>query len=129
MNRRRNRYVACWVLLTLLFAQVATAAYACPFVLGAFELATPDVEQSTPCADMAQERISEPSVLCFEHCKPGQQLLETHPSIDQCPSVPAFVILVAPADADGGPRWVAIEPPLTRMTSPPALASSNRLRI
>src|SRR5688572_9019592 len=96
MTRYRNRSTAWWALLAIFFAQMATAAYACPLVGEARSSATPSGEMSTPCAEMEKAPSANPTALCLEHCKVGQQLVDTHPVADDVASFPVLAFLVLP---------------------------------
>lgn len=84
MTRNMLRFVAHLMVLVVLLAQVAVAAYACPALLAPASAApgtTPPTEviavlangMAPDCADMAARPAHEPSVVCAEHCKTGQQ--------------------------------------------------------
>ena len=73
-----RRWLAAWLVLTLLFTQAATAAYSCPMLKqgGAAVAAV-----MTDCADMGGMTIdaAQPN-LCKAHCDAGKQSL--NPALD-----------------------------------------------
>ena len=73
-----RRWLAAWLVLTLLFTQAATAAYSCPmWKPGAAAVAA----VVTDCADMGGMSIdaAQPN-LCKAHCDAGKQSL--NPALD-----------------------------------------------
>ena len=125
-----RRPAALLALLAVLFAQLATAAYACPLiqqVLNAPVIA--QGEAATPCAEMDMAVAEGMSALCLEHCKAGQQLVDNHspvPALDVAADL-AFVVHASIADVTRPLR--VPDPPAFRATAPPVFASSSRLRI
>lgn len=112
MNLRFTRTARTWwsrsLIASLLFLQLASAAYACAMQ------STPPADASMagmPCAqamadgDMAPMDPDQPG-LCHEHCKGGSQTIE--PAAAATMAVPAMVVLfviaapVAPAGDAGG---------------------------
>jgi hypothetical protein len=129
MRRRRTRSAAWWALLAVFFAQLATAAYACPLIAAALSVSMPASRMSTPCADMDMDGPTDQAGLCVEHCKVGQQLVDTHTPFDEMAPVLAGLFYVITVVNDLSIRAVPVEPPLARATAPPIYASSSRLRI
>ena len=74
-------------------------------------------------------KTADGSGLCVEHCKIGQQLVDTHPTVDHSAHAPVLMFVVATLVADTSTRSRSIEPLLARATAPPIFASSSRLRI
>lgn len=64
-----RRWLATWLMLVMLFAQLATAAYACPHGLADEDRAMPACHgaQAAPGVDLPQ--------LCKAHCEQGSQSL------------------------------------------------------
>jgi len=122
--------VAAWfALLAIFFAQLATAAYACPDIEAALNAPSSAEKVSTPCDEMRMGKAADGSGLCAEHCKVGLQLVDTHPIPDYADHQPVLVFLVTTLVADPSARSLSFEPPLARATAPPIFASSSRLRI
>ena len=128
--RRGHKRVAAWLaLLAIFFAQLATAAYACPDIEAALNPPPLAVETSVPCDGMGMGKAADGSGLCVEHCKIGQQLVDTHPTVDPTAHAPVLMFVVATLVADTSARSTTIEPFLAHATAPPIFASSSRLRI
>lgn len=98
-----------WLIASLLFLQLASAAYACTMGTGAAEPSMAGM----PCAQQMAEGFApaldpEQPGLCLEHCKGGSQTVE--PSHSPAPLLPALVALfvVAPVEpvADAS-AWLA----------------------
>ncbi|CAN7597179.1 hypothetical protein LJR289_004333 [Pseudoduganella sp. LjRoot289] len=115
---RTTRLVAALItMFSLLFAQLAVAAYACPDLTMSSMSAKAAQDAMPGCADMD---MAQPG-LCQAHCASGHQSLDTPPA----PHVPAFVsggLVAVVAVAD---RVFSTAPPplssplLTRTTAPP----------
>lgn len=117
--KRLRPLVACWVLVAILFVQLATAAHAC--------MAMPKPPE--PCADMAaMAGGDEPPLVCLEHCKGDVQLFDHHApvAVSAGPVVTPIVIVVA--DEALSAATPGRSPP-DPATSPPVFAASSRLRI
>jgi hypothetical protein len=112
MNRR-IRPLAAWIaLFALLFAQLATAAYACP------QLVERPAATSSPDCD--HDRDVTPN-LCERHCADGKVSLDTPKPMAMPDMAATFVrpvLFVAIADAPRAqPRArIATGPPPTRFT-------------
>ena len=129
MSRRPTRVAAWLALLAIFFAQLATAAYACPNIEAALNAPSSAEQVSTPCVKMGMGKAADGSGLCVEHCKVGLQLVDTHPTPDAVAHPPVLVFVVATLVADPSARSLSFEPLLARASAPPVFASSNRLRI
>jgi len=88
-----------WLIASLLFLQLASAAYAC--TMGTGDAESPSMA-GMPCAQQMAEGAApaldpEQPGLCLEHCKGDAQTVE--PSHSPAPLLPALVALfvVAPA--------------------------------
>lgn len=129
MSRRPTRVAAWLALLAIFFAQLATAAYACPDIEAALKAPPSAAKMPTPCDQMGMDSAADGAGLCVEHCKVGLQLVDTQPTPDYTAHPPVLVFLVATLVADPSVRSLSLEPLLTRATALPIFASSNRLRI
>jgi hypothetical protein len=129
VKRQRTRLVAWWALLAVFIAQLATAAYACPQIEAALS-GPPAMDATTPCADMGMADEQDLSSLCLEHCKLGQQVVDTHSPVPQLDAafVSPFFIRATCTDLASAVDLVP-ERVLARATAPPLFASSSRLRI
>ncbi|HVF62413.1 MAG TPA: hypothetical protein VNE58_00260 [Casimicrobiaceae bacterium] len=128
MHRRRLRYPAWFAVFALLFAQLATAAYACPQINGASIVAAATDARTSPCLESMSDDDGR-SPLCFEHCKTGQQLVDS-PTPANVPMAPPVLALVVTAlDVALLPHAGPIDRLLAHATAPPVFASSARLRI
>ncbi len=71
MRRRFRRWLSSTLVLAVLFTQLATAAYACPSIMGADE---PQAAPAMPCAQMLGASVAldpEQPGLCQQHCQFG----------------------------------------------------------
>ena len=82
MVRRRRRVVGALMILSMLCAQIVTAAHACPLLLSPLSAPTELAGQSpvsavdampADCADASKEPVSDPNA-CEAHCGFGIQL-------------------------------------------------------
>jgi hypothetical protein len=110
--RRRFRSFAAWLaLLALVFAQLATAAYACP------QLREPERTASAPaCHDP-----SPAPNLCERHCDYGKASFEKQKPVTAPAIAPMIVRVIAIAAMPDAPRAdpharIATGPPPTRFT-------------
>ena len=124
MTRRLLRMVGRALIGTLLFAQMAIAAYACPGLFAgssgepqtmsstmpADDLAMRSDQQATTCADMDMTGAADPSSanLCAEHCRYGQQS-------DHAPTLTVPVVLLT---------TLFITPYATDVATPPRPAAA-----
>ncbi len=111
LPRSLRRWLAGVLVLVLLFAQVATAAYACPAVA----VGQPQPAQM-PCvgsmtADGALQAMDpEQAALCLEHCKSGSKAVDAgNGSAAAAPALvaPLFVAVVDDAGAADAPSWAS----------------------
>lgn len=131
LNRALKRLTARLAIAALLFAQLAVAAYACPSVFKAGELAevlaAADLHAAMP--DCEESSRGNPN-LCLQYLQADSLSVQTAP---QDPVPPAIVVaLAAPLIAADHGRDLA--PPalpaeLARTTSPPPLLRFGFLRI
>ena len=129
MKLRTTRPVAWLALLAVFFAQLATAAYACPLIEAALKVPVASTEQPTPCAEMGMDAPETASALCLEHCKAGQQLVDNQSPVSPVAAELVPLVVVAALAAPLSARTAAIEPLLARAAAPSVFASSSRLRI
>lgn len=113
MHFRRNvrRWLSGWLLFSILFTQIATAAYACPLnkVRAA---AQSEAMEGMPCAEvMAQGSmmdVAQPG-LCQQHCQFGntQQPADPWQSLQAPAAAPVLLFVLSPAvdPGEAGPGW------------------------
>ena len=118
-NTRHRLFTVLFVLTSLLFSQLALAAYVCP---GNDAQAA---QVSMPCAELMSKAMDEelPN-LCQAHCKAGEQKAESY-EIPMLASLPdqgadylASQVLLAPPAAH-------LQAPLLSRTTAPPLAIRN----
>ena len=113
---RRLRPATAWIaIIALLFAQLATAAYACPQLVGAAPVVV-----DAPSPDCDHEANAMPN-LCESHCDYGNASLDSPkpaalpPIAFDCVRVIALVPASEPPRAEPRAR-IATGPPSTRFT-------------
>ena len=94
ISRRTLRRLAVWLMLPLLFAQWATASYACPQVSGTGSPVVampdmPDCHGMTPGAAMDSEQ----PLLCKAHCDHGSQNVNDAPPLVLSPHLLLWAVL------------------------------------
>ncbi|UUZ63202.1 hypothetical protein LP417_26640 [Polaromonas sp. P1-6] len=119
-NRRTRLITALFVLVSLLFMQLAVASYACPAAASKVAEVTTMAEAGMPCAESTPLNMDdEQPNLCQAHCQTGQQTADKF----ELPSPVAISVL--PADFTvpvnvpvfwGAPLQ---SPHLMRTTAPP----------
>lgn len=107
--RRRRRWIASWLMLGFVFAQMVTAVHACPTLTTAAaapaQAATPDSPTNAgDCASMAKQAGASVKV-CESHCAAGNQVgthaeapaaaLAPHPALTVRAILPAVPVAVA----------------------------------
>lgn len=106
--RRHRRWLPAWLVPVLLFAQIATAAYACPQAVPA------DAGAVAEMPDCHGRGDATPPALCKAHCEAGQQSVNSHAGAASVPA-PALIDL----------RWLralaCVEPSQT-LRRPPSWA-------
>jgi hypothetical protein len=101
---RSFRQMICRVLIgTLLFAQLAVAAYACPAMASVpaagLTAAAANADTAMPCANMDAATPN----LCAEHCRYGQQSADHAPAATLTPALLSLLYtLPAAVPAEGG---------------------------
>ena len=126
---RHFRAPAWLALFAILFAQLATAAYACPLLQKTPDIPVTGAQMETPCPGMDTSTPDPASALCVEHCKAGCQLVDNHVPID-VPAITRDVLFIVDTlfvTADVSTR--STEPSVVHAAAPPIYASSSRLRI
>jgi hypothetical protein len=126
-SRRQRIRAALLALVSVLFAQLAIAAYACP---GAASMAVAAEAHEMPGCDMAPAG-DEPGALCQAHCLQGGQA-PTQPLLAAAGMVmivesPFAAFAPAPRAEAAGAR--APQPYLDRPTEPELALRHSRLRI
>jgi hypothetical protein len=127
MVRRRRRVVGVLMMLSVLFAQIVTAAHACPLLLSpasvpvesAMQAVAPDVDaMPADCAGASKEPVSSPNV-CETHCGSGMQLdVQAHPLEAALAPQPAITVHVADVDIS----LASIDVQLSALVAAPPLA-------
>lgn len=125
---RRYRYtIALFALLSMLFAQLAVAAYACPVAnatpgdASSAMASMPDMAADMPgCHEMDQRA----SALCYAHCHHAAQSVEKAQlpllAVTQSAAL-IFVVLAAPP----APAPIQVLPPQSQRITEPPLAIRN----
>ena len=91
LHRTSSRWLSGWLVLTLLFMQLATAAYACP-VLAPPQEAT--MQAMPACEGHASNAVDpSPTTLCKAHCQQGSQADAAAPSLDAATSFSLVAVL------------------------------------
>lgn len=128
-----RRSLFAWIaLLGIVFSQLAVSAYACPLLNPAN--ATEQMQAQgdmagMPCAEMDMTADTEQPTLCVQHCDQGNQAVgavavpDFQPVLVFLLTVPTLRLAEAPSETH------VQEPLLARITSPPPLWRSSRLRI
>ena len=120
---RSFRQMLCRVLIgTLLFAQFALAAYACPgtsFMAAAPATGSSDAGMAMPCADMDKATPN----LCAEHCRHGQQAADHAPVLMPMPALFSLLYALPPAvSIDEGAASTLASPSVASTGAAPPLA-------
>lgn len=120
--RRHRSWLSSWLVALLLFAQWATAAYACPQLAGAGKQSTPAIAMASmpDCTGGTSTMDPEQPQLCKAHCELGQQSVQSG----------GTVLGALPVMAHGGALMGVLRPaedadraapmPPTRNAGPPA---------
>ena len=121
---------ACFVVLALLFSQLALANYMCPAAPADAEVAAMEMVPGMPCEEMDAQMDENQPVLCHQHCANPAQSFE--PLSTPGVSLPAIVqVLVVPLVQDGASAESRIFADLGRGRPPPEplFLSTLRLRV
>ena len=93
LSRRTLRRLAVWLLLPLLFAQWATASYACPRATTASPVAAmPDMPGCHGAMPGAAMDPAQP-LLCKAHCSQGSQTVNDVPAEQPAPQLLLWAVL------------------------------------
>lgn len=118
--RRRRGWLTGWLVAVLLFAQLVTAAYACPQAFRApGDAAVPAALMPDCAGGMPMQMDPEQPQLCKAHCEAGHSSVNSQPPASDVPPAmavgPLLVGIVDLADAAqmaaGMPASVAEGPP------------------
>lgn len=119
-NRRPRLITALFVLVSLLFMQLAVAGYACPAVASKAAEVAAMAEAGMPCAESMKLNMDDAQPnLCQAHCQNGQQTSDKYevPAPVAIATVPAdFTLPVTVPVLSGAPLQA---PHLMRTTAPP----------
>ena len=128
-STRRTRFAtALIVLVSLLFMQLAVAAYVCPGALQKLAGAAAISKVAMPCADgMAQnmEMDNTQPNLCKAYCEVGQQSADTYQVSSLASVLATSGFFVEPALASRVPPGLFLQTPLLKRTTAPPLAVRN----
>lgn len=124
-----RRSLFAWIaLLGIVFSQLVVSAHACPVLNPAsapVQMESQSDMAGMPCAEMDTEQ----PLLCAEHCGQGHQTVGSIPSFDFHPAL-VLLLIVPPLNLAQAPCETYVQAPLlARITSPPPLWRSGRLRI
>ena len=122
MTRNGRRNVAWLCLSTLLYLQLAVAAYACPTSLDSGP-ATASMAQ--PCQGVDQERPK----LCEQHCVQALQSVDTQPHSAVTPPVLQLIAVVLLADVHLPSKFGVDQALRVKVVDPPPLVRFGVLRI
>jgi hypothetical protein len=131
MVRRQRRWVAGWVMLGVVFAQIVTAAHACTLAVSTSPAPIAVVQPAdevmpSDCAAMAKRVAASPNV-CESHCDYGQQI-DVHPDVPVAgiapqPALTVHLMLPLVPDSLGATSLYA------RSTAPPVSILFSRFLI
>ena len=117
LRARQRLKITVLVLLSLLFQQVALAAYACPLTRMPPETAT----MAEHCAQMGMQQAQDNPALCAKHCAPDLATAADHAQL----AVPALAlpppVFVPMVLGPTGSIVVQGEIPIARSDPPPRL--------
>jgi len=107
------------MLFSLLFAQLAVAAYACPILSQPPNLTAVSMPDMPGCTGMDIDKSS--PALCGAHCDTGHQSADTSAAPVVQPFVPCALELILPSMERSAPSQAlsVASLPMTRVTSPP----------
>jgi hypothetical protein len=132
MTAFRRPLVAWVAMLGIVFSQLAVAAYACPFLSlagGPQRMEVMTHGGGMPCAETGEVADHGQAALCVQHCQPDGQAVGSVSPPDFQPALllPLVVPMLSLAE-DRGASYVQASL-LARITSPPPLWRTGRLRI
>ena len=129
-SRRHRLITALFVLVSLLFMQLAVASYACPAVASKVAEVAVMAEAGMPCVQsMSLNMDDEQPNLCQAHCQTGQQTADRHelPSPVAIGALPAGFTSPAIVPVFSGAQLLV--PDLKRTTAPPVVIRNCCFRI
>lgn len=129
-NRRIRLTTVLFALISLLFMQLAVAAYVCPGTASKAAEVAAMADASMPCAEsMTRSRDEAQPNLCQAHCQAGQQTADRYelPPPVVLDALPADFTLAALAPLLSGAPLQA--PDLMRTTAPPVVIRHCCLRL
>ncbi len=90
LGRRSRLITAFFMLVSLLFTQLAVAGYVCPSGLAPFASISAMAQAPMPCAEsMAKSLDDAQPNLCQAHCQAGQQTADTY----ELPTLPGLAMV------------------------------------
>jgi hypothetical protein len=116
LRRAFRRWLSGWLMLAILFTQIATAAYACPMLLA--DRAS-DAGAAMPCMEMMSKGAgldADQLGLCIQHCQFG--------STQQ----PAEALQVLVADVPALVALFTVAPVIDQLLTPASLAARQHGR-
>jgi hypothetical protein len=93
VHRRSSRWVCAWLVVVLLFVQLATAAYACPAAAAVAPTAAAMAGMSGCDGNMPAAMDPGQPQLCKAHCQQGSQTVHPTPSSD-APTTPLLLAVL-----------------------------------
>lgn len=117
---RPIRWITATIMLfSLLFAQLAVAAYACPVPAKPLPMGAVGMPDMPGCTDMKMDKDN--PALCAAHCDAGHQSADTSGTPVVQPFVPCALELVLPRNDRFAPSLVSSREsvPMTHATAPP----------
>lgn len=118
LTRALSKQVCRALIGVLLFAQLAVASYACPEVSTMPAMASSDAVAMSPDCDQIDRDAAN---LCAEHCRHGQQSVDTAPLPGVAMPAPALLYLLPlePEPSLGSARAFPAPDPVLAVRPPP----------
>lgn len=129
---RRRLTTTFWVVLSLLFSQLALASYVCPPVVAPGALAAMEMSAGQPCEGMAMDAALDPAQpgLCLQHCADAPLSFEpVQPPMASLPAVVQVLFLSVLADPEDRTLARLTGPASSRPPPEPLFLSTLRLRV
>ncbi len=107
--RRPKRWLSCWLIVALLFMQLAASAYSCPQMGSTPAPAAAMVDMPGCDGNMPGDMDSNQPQLCKAHCQQGSQAVAAQQALD-APATPVLwaVLDWAHAQQQLAPAWPAL---------------------
>ena len=115
MTQLNKRMVSLWLLVAMVFMQLAVSAYACPMLTKAIHANT-ELASEGPCCDHAG--LVQPG-LCQKHCQDGQQNVNDSPAPLPAPAFASAFAIALPVIQPASLPTTTLLPCLLHATSPP----------